>query len=67
MTNTELCTQDLDSTLNTAAPAGSHGRVVILLCDDTDLEKLNALSFVTRQATRVSQTETGALGHSPVL
>lgn len=67
MTNIELCTQDLDSTLNTAAPADSCGYVVALLCDDSDLEKLSALSCVTCQANTGSQTEIGALGHSPVL
>lgn len=67
MTNTKLCTQDLDSTLNTAAPADLYGCVVALLCDDTDLEKFNALSFVTHQANTGSQTEIGVLGHSPVL
>lgn len=67
VTNTEVCTQHLDSTFNTAALGDSRGHVVTLLCDGTDLEKLNALSFVTCQATAGSQTEIGELGHSPVL
>lgn len=50
VTNTELCTRHLDSNFNTAAPADLHNGVT-LLCDGTDLEKLNALSFVTCQAT----------------
>jgi len=67
VTNTQLCTRHLDGTFNTAAPGDSHRRVVTLLCDGTDLDKLNALSSVMCQATAGSQTEIGALGHSPVL
>lgn len=67
MTNTELCTLHLDNAFTTAALGDSHGHVVTLLWDGTDLAKLNALSSVTCQATAGSQTETGALGRSPVL